>query len=111
MPRPLIDHLYDPERACEFDPFQAVRLLELLANDPPAGGWREAEAAVRFRANVSLSFPPSLVAQILPPAAAAPDPADMRPVAAAVRWARETRRRRAMMQPERLPAWACKCLM
>src|SRR5687767_1722766 len=103
MKRSIEESLFDPEMGCEFDPYQAVRLLELLANDPPAGPWREVEAAVRFRANVSLAFPPSLIAQIIPPAppgdgprgrsswlgpptGPAPDePAGLRPTAAAVR--------------------------
>jgi type VI secretion system protein ImpH len=79
--------LFDPERGCEFDPFQAVRLLELLANDRPAaaGGWREVEAAARYRANVSMAFPPSLIAQVVPPDGWAADPPDLRPGAAEVR--------------------------
>jgi len=86
MPRTIEQALFDPELACRFDPFQAVRLLELLANDPAGGGWREVEEAVRFRANVSMAFPPSLVAQVLPPRSAPPDdPAALNPGAAAIR--------------------------
>lgn len=75
VPREL---LYDPERCCEFEPFQAVSILELLANDVPVRGtsvaWKDIEEAMRFRANVSLAFPPSLIAQIIPPANGPPDP-------------------------------------
>src|SRR5436309_2281282 len=85
MPRSIEEQLFDPELACGFDPFQAVRLLELLANEPPSAAWREVEAAVRFRANVSLAFPPSLLAQVIPPESAPPDPPDLRPAAAALR--------------------------
>src|SRR5947207_3047133 len=41
MARSIEEQLFDPELACGFDPFQAVRVLELLANDPPAGGLRD----------------------------------------------------------------------
>ena len=86
MTRPLDQHLFHPELACRFDPFQAVRLLELLANDAPGTAWREVEAAVRFRANVSMAFPPSLLAQVLPARSAPPDdPAVLTPGAAAIR--------------------------
>lgn len=72
------DLLFDPERCCEFDPFQAIGVLELLANDTAVRGtqvtWKEVESAMRFRANVSLAFPPSLIAQIIPPAGGPLDP-------------------------------------
>jgi type VI secretion system protein ImpH len=82
----VAEQLFDPELACLFEPFQAVRVLELLANNPPAAGWREVETFARFRANVSMAFPPSLLAQVLPPADAPPDPATgLTPTAAAIR--------------------------
>lgn len=83
----VVDLLFHPERACEFDPFQAVRLLELLANDTPgpAGGWRDIEAAARYRGNVTMAFPPSLVAQILPPTAGPPDLPNMTRTAERIR--------------------------
>jgi type VI secretion system protein ImpH len=74
------DRLFDPEAACEFEPFQAFTLLEFLANDAPVRGtqqgWIEIESAVRFRSNLTLAFPPSLIAQIIPPADGPPDPAE-----------------------------------
>jgi type VI secretion system protein ImpH len=52
-----------------FDFFQAVRLLNRL--DPsrvPVGLWGPPESeSVRFRAQVSLSFPPSAIADLAPP--------------------------------------------
>ena len=72
--------LFDPERCCEFEPFQAIGILELIANDvavrSTAVAWKDTEEAMRFRANVSLAFPPSLIAQIIPPADGPPDPAE-----------------------------------
>lgn len=72
------DLLFDPEGCCEFEPFQAISILELMANDLPVRGttqvWKEIESAIRFRANVSLAFPPSLIAQIIPPVDGPPDP-------------------------------------
>ena len=63
------DLLFDPERCCEFDVFQAVVVLEhLAAADVPV------DDLVRFRANVSLSFPPSPLAQVIPPVPRDVDP-------------------------------------
>ncbi|MFO0938025.1 MAG: type VI secretion system baseplate subunit TssG [Gemmataceae bacterium] len=67
----IFETLFDPEKACAFEPFQAVRLLELLVNQEadsirPAE-WKEVEFAVRFRTHLTMSFPPSLIAQIIPP--------------------------------------------
>lgn len=80
------DWLYDPERCCEFDPFQAIGVLELVANDAAVRGtqvaWKEVETAMRFRANVSLAFPPSLIAQVIPPKGGPPDPAEYAKAAA-----------------------------
>jgi len=50
--------------ACEFDFFQAVRLLTLLRNQSPAGVSGPSANVVRFRAHNSLSFPASSVASI-----------------------------------------------
>jgi type VI secretion system protein ImpH len=78
--------LYDPERGCEFEPFQAIRLLELVANDVAvrhtAVGWKEVETALRFRTNVTLAFPPALLAQIIPPLDGPPDPQEFRTTSA-----------------------------
>jgi len=66
--------LREPHR---FDFFQAVRLLERLAPDrSPVGraGPPQAEV-VRFRAHLSLSFPPSSIYDIQPASAAMPVPA------------------------------------
>ena len=90
-PRPgLRDLLFDPEHGCEFEPFQAIHLLELLANDTPLRGtqqgWIDIESALRFRANVTLAFPPSLIAQIIPAIDGPPDPVEYRsPVAERIR--------------------------
>ncbi|QEL19739.1 type VI secretion system baseplate subunit TssG [Limnoglobus roseus] len=82
--------LFDPEECCGFDPFQAIRLLELLANKVSIRDtqvpWKEVDTAVRFRTNVTLAFPPSLIAQILPPAHAPPDPEEFNfPIAERIR--------------------------
>jgi type VI secretion system protein ImpH len=72
------EQLFDPEGCCEFEPFQAFGVLELIANDQPVRtssvGWRDVEEAMRFRANVSLAFPPSLIAQVVPPRDGPADP-------------------------------------
>jgi type VI secretion system protein ImpH len=85
MNQTLINQLFDSESACQFDPFQAIRLLELVANDPPAGVWHEAEFTVYCRANVSMAFPSSLIAQILPSANGLPEPTDLSPKAKDIR--------------------------
>jgi type VI secretion system protein ImpH len=60
-----------------FDFFQAVRLLERLAPErcPVGRAGPPAAEAVRFRAHLSLSFPPSPIYEIEPAAAALPVPA------------------------------------
>ncbi len=74
----VLERLFDAERACEFEPFEAVRLLELLADEArPAGSRPEAagggpspvgpRGVLLFKSHLTLSFQPSLVAQILPP--------------------------------------------
>ena len=74
----VLERLFHPERACEFEPFEAVRLLELLADEArPVGGRVEfggvgpspvgPRGAVQFRSHLTLAFQPSLVAQVLPP--------------------------------------------
>lgn len=65
--------LFHPEKCCGFDPFRAAQLLEQLANDPPGPVWKELDGTLRFRGNITLSHPPSHVAQIVPPASF-PDP-------------------------------------
>lgn len=62
MTRSIRDRLFDPELCCEFDVFQAVVLLEQLAADAAP-----VDDLVRFKANVSLGFPPSPLAQVIPP--------------------------------------------
>lgn len=65
------------EEGFAFDFFQAVRLLERLApKSSPVGraGVPEKEV-VRFRAHLSLSFPPSSIYEIQPPSAVLPVPA------------------------------------
>src|SRR5262249_6924705 len=52
--RSVRDRLFDPELCCEFDVFQAVVLLDRLA---PAA--TDVEDLIRFKANVTLAFPPS----------------------------------------------------
>ena len=49
--------------ACEFDFFQAVRLLHLAAEDSENG--TQPSAAVRFRAQNSLAFPASAISQLV----------------------------------------------
>src|SRR5438067_3366749 len=63
-------------RGYEFDFFQAVRLLEMLADDPdrPAGP-PPVEEALRFKAHLSMAFPASAVHAVEPPADARPVPA------------------------------------
>lgn len=92
----LQQQLFDPEEACSFEPFQAVRLLELIANSKPdfqwddlftdantssdisqlenleghlssRPEWKSFERVIRFRSNLTLAFPPSLISQIIPP--------------------------------------------
>jgi type VI secretion system protein ImpH len=57
------------EEAFRFDPFQAVRLLELVYPErkPVGRQARPAEEVVRFRALASLSFPPSAIQDLRPP--------------------------------------------
>jgi type VI secretion system protein ImpH len=55
-----------------FDFFQAVRLLRELAND--CSGPVPADVTVRFAAHLSLSFPPSTVHDLRPPAEAGGPP-------------------------------------
>jgi type VI secretion system protein ImpH len=88
--RSVAERLFDPEEGCSFDPFQVVRLLELLANEQPVqatqSSWRPIEAAMRFRGHVSLAFPPSLVAGVLPANTAPPENLDqLRPSAYRIR--------------------------
>ena len=76
----VADSLFDSEGCCSFDPFEAIRLLEMIANeenerDGPTD-WLEVEEVVRFRGNITLAFPPSLIAQIIPPQSAPPDDGD-----------------------------------
>jgi type VI secretion system protein ImpH len=85
MKLPIADQLLDPELACRFDPFQAARLLELVANDGPDSPWKEVESTLRFRANVSMAFPPSLLAQVIPPISAPQDPENLTRGAATIR--------------------------
>ncbi|MGL4423376.1 MAG: type VI secretion system baseplate subunit TssG, partial [Gemmataceae bacterium] len=59
--------LYDPELACTFEPFQAVRFLELLMRQEPRFAGQEIDRLIRFRGNVTMAFPPSALAAILPP--------------------------------------------
>lgn len=61
------EQLFHPEYACGFDPFEAALLLELLVNTTPNSTWKDAEQVLRFRANVTMGFPPSLLAQVIPP--------------------------------------------
>ncbi len=74
----VLERLFHPERACEFEPFEAIRLLELLADDARPDGARPesaaggpspvgVRAAVQFKSHLTLSFQPSLIAQLLPP--------------------------------------------
>jgi type VI secretion system protein ImpH len=66
------------EEGFAFDFFQAVRLLERLApkRSPVGRAWEEQKKEiVRFRAHLSLSFPPSSIYEIQPPSAALPVPA------------------------------------
>ncbi|MBN9524321.1 type VI secretion system baseplate subunit TssG [bacterium] len=65
---PVAEQLYAEPHG--FDFFQAVRLLRELAGD--AAGSVPADAAVRFAAHQSLSFPPSAVAGLNPAAAGHP---------------------------------------
>jgi type VI secretion system protein ImpH len=53
----------------EFDFFQAVRVLELLAHDAADPAWPPVEDVARFRAHQSLSFPPSAIYTVEPPTA------------------------------------------
>jgi type VI secretion system protein ImpH len=67
------------EEGFAFDFFQAVRLLERLAPErsPVGRAWspQKKEEVVRFRAHLSLSFPPSSIYEIQPASAALPVPA------------------------------------
>jgi len=64
---PLEDSLY--EEGYRFDFFQAVRLLERMypVRRPVGHDAIPAEEVVRFRAHLSLSFPPSEIYEIAPP--------------------------------------------
>src|SRR5262249_40042854 len=61
----------------QFDFFQAVRILEQLAPERVAVGRAGPpfQEVVRFKAHASLSFPPSVIANLTPPTAAVPVPA------------------------------------
>jgi type VI secretion system protein ImpH len=67
--RSVRDRLFDPELCCEFDVFQSVVLLGRLA---PEG--TDVEDLVRFKANVTLAFPPSPLAQVIPAVAEDEEP-------------------------------------
>jgi len=74
MPRAriLLDELYDDETGCEFDFFQAMRLLEAAAADrlPPTLDPVDRLAAVtRIRTHVGMSFPASSIAGVRRPGA------------------------------------------
>ncbi len=69
------DRLFDPELCCEFDVFQAVVVLEHLALESVS-----IDDLVRFKANVSLSFPPSPLAQVIPPIPGDEDPPSIPPM-------------------------------
>src|SRR5262245_39801068 len=64
------------EEGYAFDFFQAVRLLERLAPQrrPVGRSGPPGEETVRFRAHLSLSFPPSSVHEVRRPSAAQPTP-------------------------------------
>lgn len=89
----VADALVHPKIATAFDPFQAMRLLELLANDRPdrlaPENWIPFEESFRYRTNVTLARPPARIAQIIPPetANAAPVDDDRFPEAFAIRQA------------------------
>lgn len=81
----VLERLFHPERACEFEPFEAVRILELLADEArPVGGRPESpgtgpsrlgvRTAVQFKSHLTLAFQASLIAQILPPVVAGNPP-------------------------------------
>ncbi len=74
-PRCVADRLFAEGYA--FDFFQAVRLLERLAPERRLVGREGPPAAevVRFRALNVLSFPPSAIAEALPPSDTLPLPA------------------------------------
>lgn len=57
------------EESFNFDFFQAVRLLQRMSPDRArvGRGGPPGTEAVRFRARISLSFPPSSIHEILPP--------------------------------------------
>jgi type VI secretion system protein ImpH len=59
----LVEQLFDSEAACGFDPFQAVAILERLSTGAEN---KPIEDLAYFVANVSMSFPPSPIAQIIP---------------------------------------------
>jgi type VI secretion system protein ImpH len=61
----------------QFDFFQAVRILEQLTPERVAVGRAGPPAleVVRFKAHASLSFPPSVIANLTPPTVAVPVPA------------------------------------
>src|SRR5262245_50912462 len=65
------------EESFAFDFFQAVRLLERLdPNRKPVGRTSAPRAeAVRFKAHLSLSFPPSSIYNLDPPSSPLPVPA------------------------------------
>ncbi len=61
----------------QFDFFQAVRILERLdsARVPVGRAGPPGQEVVRFKAHASLSFPPSSIANLVPPTAGVPVPA------------------------------------
>ncbi len=63
----LEEALFD--RGCEFDFFQAVRLLARLAphRSPVGNSGRPAGETARFGAELTTAFPPSAVHEVLPP--------------------------------------------
>src|SRR5260370_13352011 len=58
------------EEGFRFDFFQAARLLESVSPErtPVGSGTRPGEEAVRFRAHISLGFPPSAIHALERPA-------------------------------------------
>ena len=75
MAWPLEEHLY--EEGYAFDFFQAVRLLERLetARRPVGHAGPPSAEVARFRAYMSLSFPPSAVHEVSRPTSELPLPA------------------------------------
>jgi type VI secretion system protein ImpH len=70
----VVERLYREGYA--FDFFQAVRVLERLdrARKPVGHGGPPRDEVARFRAHLSLSFPPSAIHEVLPPSADGPVP-------------------------------------